>query len=142
MGFSQVHPAHRNPAKITNAEKDFPKKHDFKNKYFPVKVRDIRKIEKKNSIDINAFGYEKYPIYLSKTCCEEKHTDILLIGEEAKRHYVLIKDFNTFMYNHTLKREKNLFCRYCLQGFSAEEILKRHFKDCYEINGKRRIIMS
>ena len=32
--------------------------------------------------------------------------DLLLIGEESKRHYVLIKDFNTFMYDNTLIRGK------------------------------------
>ena len=61
-------------------------------------------MEKKDSIDISSFGYgnkEKHPIYVSKKCCEEKHVDLLLIGEEGKRHYVLIKDFNTFMYDHT-----------------------------------------
>ena len=31
--------------------------------------------------------------------------------------------------------------RYCLQAFSTEEILKRHIKDCFEINGKQRIKM-
>ena len=34
---------------------------------FPVKVRDIHKIEKKNSISISVVGYEKkkkYPIYV------------------------------------------------------------------------------
>ena len=41
-------------------------------------------------------------------CCEEKH-DLLLIGEEAKRHYVVIKDFNTFMYNHTVYRGRKQF---------------------------------
>ena len=44
-----------------------------------------------------------------KKYCEEKHVDFLLIREEGKRHYVLIKDFNTFMYNHTLHHEKNIF---------------------------------
>ena len=34
---------------------------------------------------------------------------ILLIVEEGKRHYVLIKDFNTFMYDHTLHRGKKHF---------------------------------
>ena len=32
-------------------------------------------------------------------------------------------------------------CRYCLQTFSIEEILKNHIKDCFKINGKQRIIM-
>ena len=38
---------------------------------FTVKTRDIHKIEKKNSIDISAFGYEnkkKYSIDVSKKC--------------------------------------------------------------------------
>ena len=67
---------------------------------------------KKNSININVLGYEnkeKYPIYVSKKYCEEKHVDLLLIGEEGKRHYVLTKDFNMFMYHYTLHHEKNIF---------------------------------
>ena len=54
---------------------------------------------------------------------EEKHVDLSLIKEKGKRHYVLLKDFNTFMYNHTLHHEKRHFCRYYLQAFSTEEIL-------------------
>ena len=30
------------------------------------------------------------------------------------------------MYDHTLHRGKKQLCRYCLQTFSTEEILKRH----------------
>ena len=33
---------------------------------------------------------------------QEKHIDLLLIGEEGKSHYVLTKDFDTFVYDHTL----------------------------------------
>ena len=90
------------------------------------------------------FGYEnkeKHPIYVSKKCCEEKHVDLLLLLEEGKRHYVLIKDFNTFMYDYTSHRGRKHFCRYCLQSFSTEEILKCHIKDCFKINSKQRIIM-
>ena len=46
---------------------------------------------------VSVFGYEekeKYPIYVSKKCIEEKHVDLILIEEEGKRHYVLFKDFN------------------------------------------------
>ena len=43
-----------------------------------------------------------------------------------------MKDFNTFMHNHT-------FC--CLQAFSTKEISKVHITDCFKINGKQRIIM-
>ena len=35
---------------------------------------------------------------------------------------VLIKDFGTFMYDHTLHRGRKHIHRYCLQAFSIEEI--------------------
>ena len=64
-----LNPANHHPARITKAEKY------FKNIKFPVAIRDIYKIEKKNSIGISILGYgnkEKHPIYISKKCCEEK----------------------------------------------------------------------
>ena len=60
-----------NPRRITKGDKDFAKKLDFKDIKFPVKIRDIHKIEKNNSIGIKVFGYEnkeKHPIYVSKKC--------------------------------------------------------------------------
>ena len=45
------------------------------------------------------------------------------------------------MYDHTLRHGRKHFCRYCLQAFNIEEILKRHIKDCFKINDKKRIIM-
>ena len=72
---------------------------------FPVKIKDIHKIEKKYSISISVIRYEnkeKHAIYVSKKRCEEKHLKLLLMGEGEKKHYVFIKDFNTFVYDHTL----------------------------------------
>ena len=76
-----------------------------------------------------------------KKCCEENHVDLLFIGEEGKKPYVLIKNFNTFVYDHILHHVKKHFCYYCLQPFSTEEILKLHIKDCFKTNGKKRITM-
>ena len=45
------------------------------------------------------------------------------------------------MYDHTLHRGRKHFCRYCLQAFSTEEILKNQIKHCFKINGKQSIIM-
>ena len=55
-------------------------------------------------------------------------------------HHVLIKDFNTFMYDHTLYCGRKRFC-YCLQAFSTEKMLKCHVKDCFKINGRQMIKM-
>ena len=56
-----------------------------------------------------------------------------------KKHYVFIKDFNTFMYDHTLHRGRKRFCRYCLQAFRTAEIFKFHIKDCFKFNDKQTI---
>ena len=45
------------------------------------------------------------------------------------------------MYDYSLHRRRKHFCRYCLHAFITEEILKRHIKDCFEINGKQKIKM-
>ena len=37
------------------------------------------------------------------------------------------------MYDHTLHRDRKHFCRYGLQAFSTEEILKPHVKDCFKL---------
>ena len=60
-----------------------------------------------------------------------------LIEEEGKKHYVLIKDLNTYMHNHTLRCGRKYSCLYCLQTFSKEEISKAHIKVCFKINGKQ-----
>ena len=62
---------------------------------------------------------KKYPIYVSKNTLK-RHVELLLVGEEGKRLYDLIKDFNRIMHDHTLPRKDN-FCRYGLQAFSTAE---------------------
>ena len=82
-----LHPADHNPASITNADKDFSKGIDFKDIKFPVKVRYIWKIVKRNSIGISVYGYEnneKHPICIKKCC--EKNVGWLKTGEEGKRY--------------------------------------------------------
>ena len=44
-----------------------------------------------------------------KKCCEGKHVDLLLIGEQGRRHDVLIKSFNTLFMIILCIVEKNIF---------------------------------
>ena len=69
----------------------------------------------------------------------EKYVDLLLMGEEAKRYYVIINDFNVLMFDDTLHCGRKHFYCYCSLPFCAVEILKRHIKDCLKINGKQKI---
>ena len=64
------------------------------------------------------------------------------LQKNEKKHYVLIIDFNRFMYDYSLHRGRKYFCGYCSQYFITEEILKRHIKDCLNINGKQTIKMN
>ena len=110
----------------------FSKKLDFKYIKFPVKIREIQKFEKKNSKDISVFGYEnkeKYPVYVSKKCFEEKHVDLLLIGEGEKNTMSLsMISKDSCLIIHYIAEKKH-FCRYSLHAFITEETLKRHIKD-------------
>ena len=117
MVFSYIlHPAEHNERRITKVDKDFTEKIDFKDMKFPVKYRDIHKIEKKVLSPLLFLDIKQGKIsniYIK----EEKHVDLLLIGEERKRHYVLIKDYSTFRYDHTLHGERKIFLLLWLTSF-------------------------
>ena len=109
-----LNPAYQHPARFIKAEKDFAKRLDVKEIKFPLKTRDILKFD---SISITDFGYEnkvKYLIYVSKKCFEDKHVDLSFAGEREKKQYVFIKDFNIFIYDHTLHRKRRYFCCYAI----------------------------
>ena len=107
--FRWCHIRHLNPFKnnahrITKDEFASQLKYDKIN--FPVKLNQVNKIEKQNSISINIFGYENkhpFPLYISKEKYDN-HMDLLLITE-------------------TKHKERKHFCMYCLQCFSSEQIL-------------------
>ena len=84
-----LNPTDHHPARIKKADKDFAKALDLKDIHFPGKIRDIHKIENKNSISPGVFGHEnkeKYPIYVSKKCSKKIYIELLLIGEREKKH--------------------------------------------------------
>ena len=131
-----LNPAGHNRRRITKAKKDFVKRLDFKDIKFLAKIRDVHKIEKKNSIAISVFDNEikqRYPIHVSEKCCKEKHVDLVLIAK-IKKHCVLINDFNRLMYGHSLHCGRKHFRVY--YTFITEEILKVQIKDFCKINDK------
>ena len=133
----------KNPQRINKSDKEYISKLNYSNIKFPVELNQYNKIEKQNEININVFGYENkqpYPIYISKEKYE-KHLELLLITEDENKHYVLIKDFNRFMFNQTKHEHRKHFCMYCLQCFSSEEVLKNHKDNCIQLNGEQAIKM-
>ena len=80
------------------------------------------------------------PLTISKETFEDQ-MNLLLITKDEKKHYVLIKDFNAFMYNQSKHKERKHFCMYCPQCFSSERILANHVNNCLTINGAQAINM-
>ena len=95
----------------------------------------------KNNIYINVFGYENewvFPIYVSNQKFEDS-MDLLLLIDNDKSDYVYIKDFDRFMFHKTNNKNKNHFCKSCLQCFSSKYVLTKHKEDCLIINGKQSV---
>ena len=138
-----LNPKLKNKERITKVDKEYINKLNYDKINFPVCIKDYNKIEQQNEININVFGYEQkqaYPLYISK----ENYTNcmnILLITKDKNKHYVLIQDFNKFMYNQTKHKERKHFCMYCLQCFSSEIILNNHKVNCLQVNGTQSIKM-
>ena len=138
-----INPQEKYPQRIKKVDKQYIEKLDYSGVEFLVSVKHYNKIEKQNSINISVFGYEDkqpYPIYVSKEKYED-HMELLLITENENKHYVLIKDFNKFMYNQTKHKERKHFCMYCLQCFSSERVLNNHKENCIQVNGQQAIKM-
>ena len=111
-----LNPQSKDPQRIKKAEKQYIDKLDYSNIISPVSQKQYNKIEKQNSIRINVFGYEeeqRFTIHISKEKFEDQ-MNLPLMTKDEKRHYVLIKDFNKFMYNQSKYGERKHFCMCCL----------------------------
>ena len=132
-----LNPQTEHPERIKKEDKKMINELNYEGIDFPLSQKHYNKVEKQNSIRINVFGFENgqpFPIHISKKTFEDQ-MNLLLITKDEKKHYVLIKDFNTFMDNQSKHKERKHFCMYCLQCFSSERILANHVNNCLTING-------
>ena len=138
-----LNPQEKDPQRVKKEDKMMINEMTYEGIEFPVSQKHYNKVEKQNSTRINVFGYEDgqpFPIHISKETFEDQ-MNLLLITKDEKKHYVLIKDFNAFMYNQSKHKERKHFCMYCLQCFSSERILANHVNNCLTINGVQAINM-
>ena len=117
-------------------DKDLNKKEDSLNMtgiVYPVQLNVLDKFERQNpTISINVFGYEEsvYPLRVSK--CEGREVvNLLLISDEEKRHYCLIKSMSRLLSSQTSKRNGvQYYCMRCLNPFHSQESLDKHLEYC------------
>ena len=100
---------------------------------YPVQLNALDKFERQNpTISINVFGYEEsvYPLRVSK--CEGREVvNLLLISDEEKRHYCLIKSMSRLLSSQSSTDEHVLhYCSRCLNHFTTQEKLATHKEYC------------
>ena len=128
-----LNPKEENAVRI---DKDLKKKEDSLNMtgiVYPVQLNAIDKFERQNpTISINVFGYEEsiYPLRVSK-CGDREVVNLLLISDEEKQHYCLIKSMSRLLSSQTSKRNGvQYYCMRCLNPFHSQESLDKHLEYC------------
>ena len=136
-----LNPVAKNSERITKELKDQSERLVWSGLKFPVKLDQIVVFEQLNpQISINVFGFESvvYPLRLSKRKSEQRERseneqtiNLLLISDEAKQHYCLIKSLSRLLSSQVSgHQESNVFCLNCLNHFPNEEKLKIHEEYC------------
>ena len=88
-------------------------------------------------------GYEKQepcPVYISKKKFNDM-LNLLLITKGKEQHYVLVKDFDKFMYTQTKHANRKDFYIHCLQCFRYKKALNNRKENCITINDTQAIKM-
>ena len=138
-----INPSKEHPKRIFKTDNKIVKKLYHDEIEFPVQEKDFNKIEVKNNICINGFGYENklvFPIYVSDQKFEAP-MDLLLLDDDYKSNYVYIKDFDKFMFHKTkktTKKEKNGFVKVFYSAL-VMKVLTELKEDCLSINGKQSV---
>lgn len=141
--LSALYPAQRHVDRVSSYKKH-QNKLNFDNVPFPVKLKDIDKVENNNNISINVFGLEYDevskkntvvgPLYFTKNR-RENHINLLYVSNGMNGHYCYIKNLSRLVSKQLTGGARSLFiCDGCLLHFSCKERLNNHQKfDCSHV---------
>ena len=111
----------KNPQRLLNFTK-FAGNYDWSGLKFLVAIKDINVLEMNNDISINVLSVENRDIYICrKGIRRDCKINLLLISEDDKLHYTVVKSLSRLLSSSNSKRKcKQYFCNNCLQGFIQE----------------------
>ena len=141
--LAAVHPVNQNANRV-NKYKLYEKELNISDIKFPLALKDIKKFEKLNqSISVNVLAFEGktciYPVYITSEKERQHHINLLLINDNDKFHYCLIKNMSRLLCsNHN--NGQRFFCHYCLHGFCKESSLLNHIGDCSKF-GIQKVVL-
>ena len=131
--LAALHPAKSNLNNMSNYKK-YEHELNMQGLHFPITLKQINKFEKNNNLSINVFGYEKekiYPLHItSNRDGSASHINLLLLHNNDKSHYVLIKSLNRLLAEYHPSYNKRYVCIYCLRACTSEQVLKNHIEYC------------
>ena len=98
---------------------------------YPTPVTDMDKIEERNDMSIHVFVCTQnahiQPLRVAKRVRQDRHVNLLMLLDNNRFHYVLIRSFRLLMNEHLSSVQ---FCFNCLQRFSYQRALDRHEQHC------------
>ena len=99
---------------------------------FPVSACDIKRFESGNEISINVLALDgKKPYICRKGGNYNRVANLMLIEDNEKRHYVIIKSLGRLLSMQNSKHnESQHFCTNCLQGFAEQHSRDEHYANC------------
>ena len=119
----------------------------------PMAMKDIPKFERRNNVSISLYGFQEkvtngkgkveegyaYPLKTVKEA-RERHVNLLIISRGGISHYCLIRNFSRLVRSQVTKHKgTHHFCRFCLHGFTREDLLKDHEGECFVHGGQKTV---
>ena len=112
-------------AKDPQRPSKYPQDHgfDFTGIDYPTPISQISRIEKRNPLAINVFGWDNAHACviihrLSDAARARTTVNMLLIEKAGKFHYTWIKDLNRLLYDQSKHQHRKHFCERCLHGYT------------------------
>ncbi|HSN23685.1 MAG TPA: hypothetical protein VLS45_05895 [Methylomicrobium sp.] len=106
------------------------------NLQFPLDHSDVRKFEDLNpDISVSVFMWVARkeglcPLYPSPHRNRKHHVKLLLLDNDGKQHYTLIKNMSRLIFDRNNYHGKSFLCDWCLHPFSSQRVLDEHLANC------------
>eukprot|EP00116_Pleurobrachia_bachei_P004199 sb/3464461/ len=133
--LAHLFPVKRNPYRYTKYL-EHTEKVNMGGIQFPVKLKEIRRVEQLNNLSISVFQWSNdgggSVIPLKHGSGKGTQIDLLVIETGKSSHYLLIKNFNSFMRHRTKHHNTMFYCRKCLHGFVNKRKQRDHSTLCLQ----------
>ena len=127
-------PVDNNAERIDKNLRENSKRINWNGLKFPIDLKQISHFENLNqNISIDVFGFDEnvYPLRIFKGEERQQPINLLLIADDVKKHYCLIKDTSRLLSSQITKHNGSIhICFRCLNAFQTKEKLEIHKEIC------------